>query len=328
MGATLRHNNEHNNDAMYHLSNALRTVVSLCCAAVGCYNAGRSDGAKMTSTHTQHTRQDSYEDTNLKVSWDYTTHAKHYDKRADYSQEAIDQLIGSTGCAPWRPVADIGAGTGKLTKELLARGLTVKSVEPNDAMRSFGIENTSGKSVVWSAGTGESTGLQASSVYGAFFGSSFNVVDQTIALNEVCRILVPNGWFACMWNHRDLDDTVQKNIEGIIKSHIPEYSYGLRREDPTSVIDSSKCFSEVKTIDGRFYWDMTREDIIIAWKSHATLRRQAGSDSAFDTIINEINLYLTNLKEPISVPYTTRIYYAQMVKEKSDLNAALFAMAD
>ena len=109
------------------------------------------------------------------------------------------------GCAPGKPVADIGAGTGKLTKELLKQGLTVKSVEPNAAMRAIGIQNTKGQSVTWSVGTGEETGLPTCSVYSAFFGSSFNVVNQSRALVEVTRILVPNGWFACMWNHRDLN---------------------------------------------------------------------------------------------------------------------------
>ena len=81
-------------------------------------------------------------------------------------------------CDPSRPVADIGAGTGKLTKELLKHGLSVSSVEPNDAMRAIGIANTKGKSATWSVGTGEATGLPTGSVYAVFFGSSFNVVDQ------------------------------------------------------------------------------------------------------------------------------------------------------
>ena len=249
-----------------------------------------------------------------KVSWDYTEHAPHYDKRADYSCDAIQSLLKAIGCAPSRPVADIGAGTGKLTKELLKHGLRVSSVEPNDAMRTIGIQNTKGKSATWSVGTGEATGLPTSSVYAVFFGSSFNVVDQSLALSEVSRILVPNGWFACMWNHRDLDDPIQQRIESIIKSSIPTYSYGSRREDPTNIIDTSGHFSATKSIEGGFVSKMSKSDVIVAWKSHATLKRQAGSDSVFDSIIKEIASYLDKLPEIIDVPYTTRIYFAQKIK--------------
>ena len=70
--------------------------------------------------------------TSPKVNWDYTEHAAHYDKRADYSYDAIKQLLTATGCTPQKPIAEVGAGTGKLTKELLKHGLAVKSVEPND----------------------------------------------------------------------------------------------------------------------------------------------------------------------------------------------------
>ena len=133
-----------------------------------------------------------------KVSWDYTEHASHYDKRADYCRDAIKDLLAAIGCVPSKPVADIGAGTGKLTKELLKQGLEVRSVEPNEAMRTIGVQNTKGKSVTWSVGTGEATGLPTSGVYAVFFGSSFNVVDQSLALSEASRILFPNGWLACM----------------------------------------------------------------------------------------------------------------------------------
>jgi ubiquinone/menaquinone biosynthesis C-methylase UbiE len=249
-----------------------------------------------------------------KVDWDYTEHASYYDKRADYSYDAIKELVAAMGCVPQNPVAEVGAGTGKLTKELLKHGLTVKSVEPNDAMREIGIKNTRGKSVSWSVGTGEATGLPASSAHAVFFGSSFNVVDQKATLSEVKRILVPHGWFACMWNHRNLDDPIQQKIESIIKSFIPAYSYGSRREDPTNIINSSGYFSAAKSIERTFDWEMSKSDIIVAWKSHATLKRQAGSDALFDRIIAEISKYLASVPEKINVPYTTRIYFAQLTK--------------
>lgn len=58
--------------------------------------------------------------------------------------------------------------------------------------------------------------------------------------------------------------------------------------------------------------EMTRDEILIAWKSHATLRREAGSDTVFDSIISDIENYLSLIPEPVLVPYFTRIYTAQL----------------
>jgi choline kinase/ubiquinone/menaquinone biosynthesis C-methylase UbiE len=246
-----------------------------------------------------------------RLAWDYTEHASHYDRRADYCPEAIDQLLATMRCGRGTAVADIGAGTGKLTKELLKRGLTVSAVEPNDAMREIGIGNTRGQSVAWSVGTAEASGLPANGAHAVFFGSSFNVVDQAAALAEARRILSPQGWFACLWNHRNLDDPIQQIIESIIKSFIPSYRYGSRREDPTAVIDSSGYFLAVQSIEGGFVWPMSSADIVVAWRSHATLRRQAGDNATFERIIAAIAASLAGLPETIAVPYTTRSYFCQ-----------------
>lgn len=246
-----------------------------------------------------------------RVNWDYTQHAPSYDKRADYSREAIGELLQAIGCAAGTPVAEIGAGTGKLTKELLARGLKVSAVEPNEAMRARGIRNTRGGAVAWTIGTGEQTGLADASAAAIFFGSSFNVVDQGRALREAARVLVPAGWFACLWNHRDLLDPVQRHIETIIKAHIPDYSYGSRREDPSGVIAASRLFHAARALAGRFVWELPRQDVIAAWRSHATLKRQAGSEARLARIIGEISAYLDGLPQTLAVPYATRIYFAQ-----------------
>ena len=65
------------------------------------------------------------------------------------------------------------------------------------------------------------------------------------ALLESKRILVKEGWFACMWNHRDLEDPIQKEIETIIKKHISGYGYGTRREDQRKEIEKSNFFHKI-----------------------------------------------------------------------------------
>lgn len=245
-----------------------------------------------------------------KVEWDYTSLAAHYDKRADYASKAIAELLRTAEPDREQPIADIGAGTGKLTKELLSQGYSVHAVEPNDAMREFGKSNTTGKNVVWSVGTGESTGLESDSYDLVTFGSSFNVTDRARTLVEVQRILHPRGWFACMWNHRDLDDELQAAVEDVIKAEIPEYRYGTRREDQTQIIRDSGLFEEPIAITGQSINRIGVEDYIDAWRSHATLQRQAKAD--FDRVIGKIEDLLRDHPQ-IAVPYTVRIWCARLI---------------
>ena len=132
---------------------------------------------------------------NIKTEWDYTDRAHTYDKRADYSSDSIEELIRGIGCEK-ELVADIGAGTGKLTLQLAQNGCKIKAVEPNESMRSYGRRNTIGLDVEWIEGTAEETTLATNSVCAVFFGSSFNVVNYVKSFNEIRRILRSHGWFA------------------------------------------------------------------------------------------------------------------------------------
>lgn len=247
----------------------------------------------------------------MKTEWDYTTLADSYLKRPDYADSAIDELLRIATVRPGSAVCDVGAGVAHLTLMLLARGLNVTAVEPNDAMRAHGIFRTSAfPATQWFEGTGEATGQANESFELVTFGSSFNVTDRQQALTETARILKPKGWFACLWNHRDLNDKIQSSIEKIIGSHIPEYHYGTRRQDQTECIEAHKAFGHVSYIEGTVLHEQSIEDCITAWRSHGTLQRQAGD--RFHTIIDQISHMLFSLERPfITIPYVTRLWAAQ-----------------
>lgn len=250
----------------------------------------------------------------MKTEWDYTNLADAYLKRPDYAKEAIDKMLSIAGVKEGDAVCDVGAGVAHLTLMLASRGLQVTAVEPNDAMRANGIKRTENlKNVVWCEGVGEHTGQPDNSFQLVTFGSSFNVCNRQQALEETQRILNVGGWFACMWNHRDLEDPIQKNIETIIKKYIEDYAYGTRREDQTEVINKSGCFGKVLAFTGSVMHTVNVEDVIEAWKSHGTLERQA--KDKFDAIISNIQDYLRGLKtDAIQIPYVTRVWMAQVKK--------------
>lgn len=251
----------------------------------------------------------------MKTHWDYSDLAEAYLKRPAYAPEALDALFATLQLPVAAAVCDMGAGVAHLTLELLARGFEVVAVEPNDAMRERGQQRSSHfDKLSWHEGTAEASGQPAEHFSAVTFGSSFNVCDQQLALQESARILKPGGWFVCMWNHRDLHDPLQAEIENTIRSLLPGYGYGRRREDQTEVINSSGLFGEVRQLSGRILHQQSPADCITAWRSHATVQRQAGAD--FDKVIAAIEQVVTaHLQaagaELLSIPYDTRIWFAQ-----------------
>ena len=247
----------------------------------------------------------------MKTEWDYTSLADAYLERPAYAGDALAQMFAIAGLAAGDRVCDVGAGVAHLTIPLAEYGCTVDAVEPNDAMRANGRKRTEHlPGVTWHEGTGEATGQPSGAYAMVTFGSSFNVCDRTKAMKETCRLLRPGKWFACMWNHRDLDDPVQRGIEDIIRAHISDYGYGTRREDQRPIIEASGLFEDVREVQGRVLHEQTVDKVVEAWRSHGTLHRQAGEH--FHTIIEEIEKYLQSLgKTIITIPYTTRMWVAR-----------------
>lgn len=246
----------------------------------------------------------------MKTDWDYTGMAESYVSRPDYADEALNKIYEITGLKSGDTVCDVGAGVAHLSLPLEAYGCKVDAVEPNDDMRTTGQKRTVGKNITWYEGIGENTGRETGKYDLVSFGSSFSVCDRPKALIETARLLKPGKWFVCLWNHRDLEDPIQKGIEEIIARNIPGYEYGTRREDQTEVIEASGLFDNVQKVEGKIEWQMTIPDIMTAWLSHATLKRQ--SKEKFDQIISEIENFLKaqNL-DTIPVPYVTRAWLAR-----------------
>jgi ubiquinone/menaquinone biosynthesis C-methylase UbiE len=249
----------------------------------------------------------------MKTEWNYSELAKAYVNRPDYSTEALDDLFNMINLCSDNSlkICDMGAGVAHLTIPLLKRGHIVDAVEPNDEMRTLGKSRTNEFSqVTWFDGAGENSG-RPDNVYDIVtFGSSFNVTNRNKSLVETARILNDKGWFVCMWNHRNLDDPIQRTVENIIFKYVPSYDYGTRREDQTQIINNSNLFEKVEFIEGTVDHEVKKEDWIDAWRSHATLHRQAGSK--FDSIVENIAIAIDEVeKDFLTIPYNTKIWFAK-----------------
>jgi len=115
--------------------------------------------------------------------------------RSDYPDVVIRFALASIALVPDDVVADLGSGTGMLSRWFLERGNRLFAVEPEPRMREvaqaslnrFGAQYTS------VAGTAERTTLIDSSVTVVVAGNAFHYFDAEVARGEVARILRPGG---------------------------------------------------------------------------------------------------------------------------------------
>jgi SAM-dependent methyltransferase len=129
--------------------------------------------------------------------------------RPGYPDDAIQYLVSRLGARA--RVLDLAAGTGKLTRPLLASGLDVVAVEPVPEMRD-GLPAT----VRALDGTAEAIPLADGSVDAVTVGQAFHWFDGEKALDEIHRILRPRGMLGLIWNRRLEDDPVNRQISELL----------------------------------------------------------------------------------------------------------------
>jgi ubiquinone/menaquinone biosynthesis C-methylase UbiE len=156
------------------------------------------------------------EDLAVKTTGKFTDKADIYAKyRPSYPKEYIDYLVSENELNEDQSVADIGSGTGILSRQLLERGLHVIGVEPNDDMRKTAEESLRNyyrfKSV---KATAENTTLQEHSVDLVTVAQAFHWFDHQAFKVECQRILKPEAPVALVWNSRDpASPIIQENAE-------------------------------------------------------------------------------------------------------------------
>ena len=142
--------------------------------------------------------------------------ADYMASRPDYP-EALFETLGVRCALPdSATIADVGAGTGLLTKGLLTHGYRVVAVEPNPSMRAASDRLLGGVAGYRSAdGCAESIPLEAASVHLITAAQAFHWFEVDRARAEFLRVLVPHGQVALIWNDRVLEDPLHVALDSV-----------------------------------------------------------------------------------------------------------------
>lgn len=249
------------------------------------------------------------------VTEKFTGKADIYSKfRPSYPAEYLDYLISYNNLTPGALTADIGSGTGKLTRQLLERDLKVYAVEPNDHMRAVAeaaledfMEYTSMK------GTAENTGISDQSVDLITVAQAFHWFDPEKFKLECKRILKPGANVALVWNCRDFSSSLVAENEGICTKLCPLFN-GFR-----------KGFNDLPEIDFEFFrggaYDYREFTCGLEYDMDGFIGRNLSasyapreSDDGYDAFVEAVTglFFKYSVDNKVIVPNITKSYVGQV----------------
>lgn len=254
---------------------------------------------------------------------DFTNLAQYYKFRPNYSELVLEYIRDhiNKDLGNLERIADVGAGTGKLTENLIKLGLQGYAVEPNDAMRHEGMEYMKNEAgIIWVEGKAECTNLEDNSVDWVLMGSSFHWTQYEEAMKEFYRILKPGGYFSAIWNPRNIRSSeLHMKIEACIYDELPN----MKRVSSGSTVDMNEM--RMKMLTGNLFGNliyieaehsevMNKERYMNIWKSVNDIRVQAGEER-FQTILLNIEELIKD-QEMILVPYLSRAWTVKSKKQE------------
>jgi ubiquinone/menaquinone biosynthesis C-methylase UbiE len=185
-----------------------------------------------------------------------------YDRgRPTYPREAAAWL---TADAPVS-VLELGAGTGKLTEQLVALGHDVHATDPDAAMLAKLAERLPDVRTSQSAAEEIPAGDRSYDV--VVCAQAFHWFDLDTALPEIARVLKPGGRLSLVWNQRDERVPWVRRLGTLIGTQ-------EQLREPAAALEGSQLFGEVEEAEFRFRQQIDQhsiKDLVLSRSNVATL---------------------------------------------------------
>jgi ubiquinone/menaquinone biosynthesis C-methylase UbiE len=243
--------------------------------------------------------------------------AEVYDRgRPSFPREAAEWLAGTQPVT----VLELGAGTGKLTEQLVELGHDVHATDPDEAM--LDVLRRRLPDTRTSIAAAEELPVPDRSFDVVVAAQCYHWFDLDRALPEIARVLKPGGHLALVWNVRDQRIPWARKLGRIIGSQEQNY------EDVAQSLVLSELFGFVEDATFKIWQDVNREslqDLVLSRSNVSTL-----DDDAQKAKLAEVLAFYDDYgrgMDGMSLPYDTLCFKA-VVTDRQDAETDVESEAD
>jgi SAM-dependent methyltransferase len=225
--------------------------------------------------------------------------------RPEYPPGAID-FLHELGLSLDSDVLDLAAGTGKLTRALVAAGARVTAVEPLFAMRQMLQQRLPEATVM--EGTAERIPVEDESIDLVTVAQAFHWFDAGAAMREIARVLRPGGGLAAIWNVRDESVEWMAMVRELIeeaRGDTPSHQSGAWRRPLDS---TGSGFEPVELRTFKHSQEVTRADAVDVFASRSYVAALPHRER--EELLERVALQLPKT-EIVEIPYVTELYWTR-----------------
>jgi SAM-dependent methyltransferase len=243
------------------------------------------------------------------ASWDdhrtsFGPAADLYDQvRPIYPTEAVEWTLAPLGPGP-HDVVDLGAGTGILTRQLVALAHRVLAIEPDDRMRQRLAGTT--PTATAAAGSAETMPVPDASVDAVLAGQAYHWFRPERAHPEIARVIRPGGVFAPLWNDRDESEPWVADLTRILEG--ANWDTGDRRLD-----DFGPDFGPIERASFRHATRQTPDGVVELLRSRSYyLTSPPDQRAELEAQVRHLTATHPDLagRQEFPLPYVTNVYRA------------------
>ena len=230
--------------------------------------------------------------------------------RPTYAPEALNFISQNWQIGEGSMVADVGSGTGILSRQLISLRAKVYAVEPNADMRAKAEELLGKNSNFVSVnGTAEQTTLPDHKFHLVTAAAAFHWFDPQAFKQECERILLPGGAVLLLWNEANLSAEINLGRERIYQKYCPNFKGFSGGNDQENEV--KRAFFDGKLQERRFPNPLT-------YDRQGFINRALSSSYSLTEKDAEYGAYLAELGDLfdkfavngiIEVPQDSAVYY-------------------
>jgi len=245
----------------------------------------------------------------------FSNEAIRYEKgRPGYPQEALEILQEQFNLAPEARILDLGAGTGKWTRQIIQHYSNTVALEPVADMAAQ-LKNVCSRVEILQS-TAEAIPLPDASVDLVTCAQAFHWFDFSKALLEIDRVLVSHGGMLLLWNTRDYS----RSWLGELSKGSPfpgDGQHSARPEEEWKKVPEWELFESLSVQHVNWELNQTKDEIVdgILSLSRYAILPALEKEEMRNQMLDRLNSHpATRNRKLLPFPYRTDIVWTKKRK--------------